>query len=245
MRRLTGAVAGAVLLLLPARTGIENPVLAETTEAVYALEFNGELVGHAYFTLTIDAAGRYRFEAFTVPAGKLSRAADQEVLEISDGVHRPSGTRPAAFTQSAVDGERSQRIDMTFDWHAGQVTLQGPSGQVAHALLPDTHDRLSYLLAARRLARHDAGSARIQVAAPQATTESLLRVVAEETLDTPAGTFRAVAVERLSGDEEGYRTIWFDAGERCRLPLGIEQVSGENRTVMRVQRCIDRGTATR
>jgi hypothetical protein len=245
MRRLTGAVAGVVLTLLPARTGIEHPVLAEATEAVYALEFNDELVGHAYFTLTIDATGRYRFDAFTVPAGKLSRAAGQEVLETSDGVHRPSGTRSATFSQSAVDGERSERIDMNFDWHAGQLTLQGPSGQVAHALLPDTHDRLSYLLAARRLARRDTGPERIQVAAPQATTESLLRVVAEETLDTPAGPFSAVAVERLSGDEEGQRTIWFDTAERCRLPLKIEQLSGENRTVMQLQRCIDRGSATR
>lgn len=245
MRRLTGAVTGAVLLLLPGRTGIEHPAVPETTEAVYALQFNDELVGHAYFQLQVDALGHYRFEAFTVPAGKLARAAGQEVLETSVGVHRPAGTRPATFAYSVVDGERTERVDMSFDWHGGQLSLRGPSDEVDLALLPDTYDRLGYLLVARRLARGDSAATRIQVASPQATADSLLRVVGEETLETPAGRFPAVAVERLSADEDGLRVIWFDRDGDCGLPLRIEQVSGENRSVMQLQRCVadDEGTA--
>jgi hypothetical protein len=237
MRRLMAAAAGTALLLLPGGIGDRLDTGPEATEAAYALHFNDELVGHAYFVLAIDHVGRYRLEAFSIPAGKLSRAADQEVLETSVGVHRPIGTRPAGFSYSLVDGNRTERIDMRFDWAGQRLLLQGPSGEVQLALLPGTQDRLSYLLVARRLAHHGDGAERLPVATLQATVESRLSVVASEPLDTPAGRFDAVAVERVSADEEGHRRIWFDVDGACRLPLRIEQVSGENRTLMQLQRC--------
>lgn len=241
MRRLIRGAVAAVLLTLPSAVDDRLDLRPETTEAVYALRFNDELVGHAYFVLTIDVAGRYRLEAFTVPAGKLARAAGQEVLETSIGVHRPAGTHPATFTYSLVDGDRAEQVDMRFDWHGQRLVLQGASGELELALLPGTQDRLSYLLVARRLARQGAGGGLLQVATPQATAESRLAVVETATLETPAGVYRATAVERVSADEEGHRMIWFDADGGCRLPVQIEQVSDGNRTVMQLQQCASKG----
>lgn len=216
-----------VVLLAWLTAGCERaPSLGDqplTAEASYRLLFNDEVVGEALFSLEIDADGGYRLQVLTVPAGRMARAGAHEILEISTGSLSEGSARPASFDYSALDGERTERITLRFDWEARRLELHANSGERRLALGPGVQDRLSYLLEARRLAFVGTGQQAVQIAGPDGAATVRLEPLGRQVLETPAGPVAAVGVVRAPvGDsqDDPVREIWFDAAEGV-LPLRV------------------------
>lgn len=210
----------AAALLAACDTGpqpLEPPL---DIEASYRLTFNGLLVGHALFALHVGADGRYRIEAFTVPAGQMEEVATHEVLERSEGLLGADAIRPQRFDHSVIEGERIEVRQLKFDWDRHALQLRGGDRDHDVGLLPGTHDRLSYLLAARRLAARGEGMVQIRIAAPEASGEARLQVTGRDAIEVPLGHFQAVAVGRTGPQADETRVLWFDPGF-APLPLRI------------------------
>lgn len=205
-----------------------------TVEASYRLLFNDALVGNSLFMLEIDADGRYALQSFTTPAGKMQRDATHEVLETSRGSIGADGVRPLEFEESVVQDGELALARLTFDWPRRSLAVEGPGGRRNIGLLPDTQDRLSYLLDAARLAGSGDDSRLLQVASAEAAEETLLRVQGEDSLSLPAGEFSAVRVERRTPDEDTSRELWF-APELMPLPLRALQASDGNHVEMQLE----------
>lgn len=231
--RLLALLAAALCLTAcdTARQPLEPPV---HIEASYRLVFNDLLVGRALFALRIDADGGYRIDAFTVPAGQMQKAAGHEVLETSEGRITPEVIRPRRFDHSVMDGERIDLLALLFDWDRHTLHLRGQERERDIALLPGTHDRLSYLLAARRLAVRGEGMMQIQVASPEASEEALLEVVEHAPIEVPLGHYQAVAISRITPDTQERRMLWFDT-KFAPLPLRVTHVRDGNTVEMQLE----------
>lgn len=231
-RRLAaaGLLAGLVACA-PTPQTLNRP---QAVTATYRLLFNEQLVGTALFELQVDADGHYRFAAFTTPAGQMQQATGHEVLEISEGRIEDAGIRPQRFDHSVLQGEQIEVFRLLFDWPAGRLQLQGRDRSTRVALLPDTHDRLSYLLAARRLVASGGDAMRIRVAALESTDDSRLQREGEDTVETPFGSFRAQRVRRITPVSGENRALWFDTG-LAPLPLRAVHEADGNRVEMRLE----------
>jgi len=202
------ALAGLLLTACGQPKGPAEPPMS--VEATYRLLFNDVLVGNALFTLKVAEDGSYRLEAFTIPAGQMDRAAGHEVLETSEGLIAEGGIRPLRFEHSVMQDGQIELVELRFDWEQHALQVSGKDGQREIALLPDTHDRLSYLLAARRLAAAGSGMQQLQVASPEASEDTRLEVVGRAAIEVPFGHYDAVGIHRITPDSEEGRMLWFD-----------------------------------
>ena len=215
-----------------AREAREAPV---SIEAAYRLMFNDLLVGQALFALRIGADGSYRLDAFTVPAGQMQSAAGHEVLETSEGTLSPDAVRPLRFDHSVVEDGRIELVRLLFDWERYTLRLRGRQDDRDIGLLPGTHDRLSYLLAARRLAARGEGVQQIRVASAEDSEDAVLEVSGHDAIEVPLGHYQAVAVTRSGPDPHDRRTLWFDTGF-APLPLRVVHAHDGNTVDMQLER---------
>ncbi|MGD8957617.1 MAG: DUF3108 domain-containing protein [Chromatiaceae bacterium] len=230
--RLAAGLALSLLLgCTPLPQTLSQPMAVEAT---YRLVFNEQLVGMALFALQIHADGSYELEAFTTPAGKMRRAKGQEVLEISRGTIDDAGIRPQRFEHSVMQDEDIEVVELQFDWDGHALQLRGRNGTQRVALLPGTHDRLSYLLAANRLAASSGGAQSIKIAALESTEEVRLEIAGEETVTVPLGTYPASRVRRTAPAVEEERLLWFDTA-LSPLPLRVLHEANGNRVEMQLE----------
>lgn len=231
--------AFAVLALLMLNACTPTPELAreQRIEAGYRLLYNDLLVGHALFELAIDNDGNYRIEAFTTPAGEISKIGNHEVLEASHGIIDADGIRPIRYDHSVREEQRMALVNLTFDWqhHALQLANRETTRRVG--LLPGTHDRLSYLLAASTLAAAERGTLKIRVASSDATEEGLLEIIGPADIEVPQGSYRAIGVRRATPNKDERRELWFDT-DVTPLPLLLIQHNGTTTVEMRLESMI-------
>ncbi|MCB1787477.1 MAG: DUF3108 domain-containing protein [Gammaproteobacteria bacterium] len=202
-------------------------------EASYRLLFNDALVGQALFVLEIGRDGHYRLDAFTRPAGQMQNRADHEVLESSEGVLDAQGARPERFEHSVMQDGELELVGLKFDWAQQALWLEGPQPR-RMALLPDTQDRLSYLLAAHDLAATGEGSRQLQVASADAAEETILEVTGQSVVEVPLGHYQATGIRRISPDPDEHRTLWFDT-RLVPLPLRIVHQRDDNVVEMQLE----------
>jgi len=228
------AALTAGLLLAACDTAQEPREAPVSIEAGYRLTFNDLLVGHALFALRIEADGGYRIDAFTVPAGQMQNAAGHEVLESSEGTLTPDAVRPLRFDHSVVEDGRIEVVRLLFDWERYTLRVRGQQDDRDIGLLPGTHDRLSYLLAARRLAARGEGVEQIRVASAEASEGAVLEVSGQDAIEVPLGHYQAVAVTRSAPDTQDRRTFWFDT-KFSPLPLRVVHEHGGTTVEMQLE----------
>lgn len=203
-------------------------------EAIYRLLFNDQLVGNALFEFELFEDGGYRIDALTAPAGQMETQSADEVLESSRGALDAETIRPARFEHSVMQGGQIELISLAFDWQRHRLRVQGGEAQREVALLPGTHDRLSYLLAAYRLAVAGDGAVQLQVATAEASEETILEVTGSEPVTLPSGQYAAMVIRRITPNPEESRRLWFDPALGP-LPLRILHAHDGNQVDMQLE----------
>jgi hypothetical protein len=202
--------------------------------ATYLLLFNGELVGHAYLKLSVEADDRYRFEIFTLPAGRMDAEERHEILESSRGTLGAVSVRPERYDYSMRTSMATALFAQKFDWQAGKLLIRSDSEQTEVALEPGSQDRISYILLARQMAaQKDAAALELAVVGLEATLKTELKPLPPRTVDTGIGPLEAVGIERSTAEQKYLRKLWF-APARDYVPVLIEQSweKGEVRMVL-------------
>lgn len=228
------APALGILLLAGCDQAPPPPIeLGEHTEATYRLLFNDELVGHALFVLDVDRHGNYRLETLTTPAGDRAGQAAHEILETSLGI-ADRAIRPLRFEHSLLRDGDIDLLSLTFDWDQRRAHLQHRDRRQTFGLQPDTHDRLSYLMAAQRLAETGTGSLPLQIISTEASEQTLLIATGREDIEVPLGRYDAVVIDRRSAQQAQRRTLWFDTS-LSPLPLRVRRASADEVVDMQLE----------
>lgn len=214
----------ALLLPLPAASE-ELPYPPFT--ALYRLYANQLPIGHQEITLVQDPAGGYRYSAKTDSIGIAAFVRDDTLRELSRFDYHQGGIRPQEYEyhHQRRDHERHVRID--FDWTAGQVTNEVQGERWRMEVPEGALDKLVVQLALMLDLQRDRRKPEYAIADGGRLKTFRYRLRRQEGLDTPAGRFHTLKLERLRADQDRTTYLWV-APELDYLPVQIKQIMHED-----------------
>ena len=220
------STAGAPQLpILPVRD------LPQSGAQTYELFFGAARlhIGRTLLTWTIDDE-TYRLSSSSETTGLASLFRPYQLDYVSEGRIDASGFHPESFSvRRGRNGARQYAA--RFDWSAGELILGPVSAPRKVALPGGTLDVLAliYQLSRARLAP---GRIQVNVTTGNRLETYTLEVGAEEDIDVPTGSIRALPVRQLRKQGQESIELWL-APERQYLPVRIRfldrngEISGE------------------
>jgi hypothetical protein len=177
-------------------------------EASYQLEQHGLRIGSASIALHTDEQGRYLYEFHSWPNRWITWFTNKELHESSRGEINASGLRPQQYHYQRSGG--SERVaNLSFDWQSMTVKNDVAGSHWEMDVPAGTLDKLATQLDMMIALGQGKQDVTYTVADGGTLKEYRYRVIGEETLDLPAGTFRTVKVARLRKDIDQQTIIWF------------------------------------
>jgi hypothetical protein len=218
MKTLLTAVALAL------RSGAVSAVSRAPYRAEYEVMRNGKTAARA--TVTLKNLGDNRWELLSVTRGSsgLASVAGLEITERStlQRIQNRWQTIDYHYRQKAAwrTRERSLRVDTS----TGQVRSRDRKDEYVFDLVAGALDRQSVTLAlAEDLLNHNRSELSYAVADRKAMQTQRYRILGEETVDTPAGSQRALRVERVRESDARRETTTWHGLEQQLLPAKVVQ----------------------
>jgi hypothetical protein len=225
---------GAALLPLAGIAADAAPLPA--FELRYEVLRNGSPLGEATLTLKPLADGDWEFTSHTLGTHGLAALAGAEILERSRFRWRDALPELRQYEFSQDVAFKHKRRSLRRDGDAG---IDSHDGKQQHRLAfePGVMDRNCVVLAlGADLARGAQGDLRYQIADRDAVEWQRYRVGAIESVQTPAGSFAAIRVERIREKPGRTTTSWIAPG-LGHVPLRTLQVEADGETLeMRLMR---------
>jgi hypothetical protein len=209
---------GCALLLLAVVARAADPALVPFT-ASYELRYGSKRVGESTLMLRSTGAQFWSLESRTDPKG-LAKLLTGAIVEKSVFALEAGEPKPLLFDATESRGKSSQSV--SYDWEEGVAHAERDGERVDLELRPRVLDH-ALLQVALML---DLASGRA-LAPYQLIEKNELRSYAyeragEETVETPAGSWRAVMVRQTRAGSS--RELWFWCAPDLRyLPVRVEQ----------------------
>lgn len=230
MKPLFPALALAFCTIAPALAA--DPAI-RPFHAEYATLRNGSDVGRTTLDLTDNGDGSWTLRSETKGTSGLARIAGIHIVETSR--FRWNDGRPEAlayaYKQDGAFKQRTRQAD--FDWSAGEVRVREGDGEFRYAIAPGLIDRQAVTLAIASDLVRGATTFDYKVAVKDRIEDMRYLRGATDTLDVPAGTFKALRMQRdgePGTDRKRVARSWF-AESLGWLPVQIEQTEKKGDTV--------------
>jgi hypothetical protein len=205
----------AALLLAASADALALP---EHIRAEYEITNLGITVGRVQETFE-RKGDEYTIHSVTRAEGPLKLLLDEQITLESSGKVGPSGLKPLRFAHRRAKNPRRD-VGATFDWERGVIhsTFNGERSQIP--LREHTQDRLSLLYQFMNVRAHE-GAVRVPMSNGRKVDMYTYRLVNEERLVTPAGTFDTLHFERVTENaRESRAEVWL-AKDRHNFPVRI------------------------
>lgn len=206
MRRIL-LVCTAVITLIGAGSVAAAPALSEF-EAQYGAYKGSLRVAESIVRLQRHGS-TYVYSSVTAPAGMLSLVRRDEVSERSVWTMHDGGIRPLEYHYVHKRSKKERDVALHFDWQQGEVanTVQGHTWTMD---IPDgTLDKFSVQLAVMLDLQRDDAGLRYQVADGGKLKQYRFRKLGVERVQTRAGEFEAVKLQRLRRRDKDRETyMW-------------------------------------
>lgn len=213
--RLRAALLGAVLALAGAAAAAPD---LEPFDATYEIRHGRKRIGVATLTLA-QADGHWRLESRTQPKG-IAKLFVGDILETSEFELTDDGVRPLRFEAHEARGDESQRTE--FDWTRGVAVTEADGERAELPLRPRTVDHTLVQVALMLEVAAGAPLAPYHIVEKNETRTYQYERAGEETVETPAGSFRAVKVRQKREGSSRELYFWF-AAELDHLAVRVEQ----------------------
>ncbi|HSH30756.1 MAG TPA: DUF3108 domain-containing protein [Thiohalobacter sp.] len=217
----------ALLLLPPAAVADELPYPAFT--ALYRLYVNGIAIGHQEITLVADPDGGYRYSAKTDSIGIAAFLRDDSLRELSRFTYEQGRILPQEYEYHHRRRDYERHVHIDFDWDANQVVneVQGEGWRME---VPDgALDKLVVQLALMLDLQRGKRELEYAIADGGHLKTFRYRLRRQEGLNTPAGSFHTLKLERLREDQDRATYLWV-APELDYLPVQFRQIADEDGT---------------
>lgn len=188
--------------------------------AEYRLTNMGVVIGRV--TETYQRTGdSYSIQSVTRSEGMLKLLMDDQLVAESKGKVTAGGLQPHAYDQRRL-GNSSRDIKATFDWEKGIMHSQYKGESNTVRLPRETQDRLSLMYQFMNMnMKPREGNVTMHMSNGRKVELYTYRLVAEETIDTPAGAFQTRHYERVrSNDRESRAGVWL-AKDRFNFPVRV------------------------
>ncbi|MBT8117464.1 MAG: DUF3108 domain-containing protein [Gammaproteobacteria bacterium] len=176
--------------------------------ATYEVSRGALTIGTARLALTREPGGGYHYESHSWPARLAGLFNKDRLHETSSGQFSDSGLRPDKYHYLRTGGNMERVAHLTFDW-AANVVVNNVAGSRWKMSVPNgTQDKLSTRLGMMQALARGETDFTFDVADGGTLKQYRYKVLGRETLELPAGTFSAVKVTELRGDERRKTWVW-------------------------------------
>jgi len=215
------------VLLLVSSLGVQAAELKPMTVA-YSVMRDGKAVGEASYSLAANADGTWTLRSQTHGTAGMARLAGLDVREESVFDWRSDhavGLR-YDYRQDATFKHSAQTIE--FDRAAKHARVKDSKGNFDYPIPDGAMDRASLYLVLGHAAANGVKDVTVAVAGRDHLEQQHFVAHGEETIEIPAGKFKAVAFERV--DMPGKARSWYSPSSL--LPLRIEKTQGDGSTIL-------------
>lgn len=222
----------ALLVLLAAGAHAQTPIAPFTAE--YDLYYDEDNVGESVLQLSALANDEWQFETRSEASLYLMSFSDHEQSRFVWHNERP---KPLAFSKERKRPGKTERVQQQFDWQT--QTDRGTRGKKSWstALLGDTHDLQSHLLALQLDLRAGKRELHYAVSKHGRIRDYRYKVTKEEALETALGKLATIRVERIRDADDDRQTISWLAPSLDFIPVRIQQFEkGELQGDMRIRK---------
>ena len=220
IRSLLAPVLGLGLLL-----GTQAAPAATPTSftATYNVLQSGEPMGVATVTLRPAGNGEWIYRKDVKGTGGLAAMLGADVTEASR--FRWNGHVPEAISYDyrLVASIKNKQRHMAVNWATGQVTVDEGKGPQTYPASPGMVERNTTPLALGLALRDGKQQVALPVAVRQAVQTQNFKITGREAIKVPAGSFKAVRVDRTDADR-GF-SAWY-APDRYPLPVKLSEHDG-------------------
>lgn len=228
MRRIAGMLFGITLLLAHATSSAAaepfatlSPVAATYEVRLNNLPFKAKAT-QALFPLGGD---RWRLE-LKVESFLLDTLEYSEFRWDGENCH----TIPETYSYMRKGIGKRKQLHLAFDHARQRVTRDDGKEKGSYPIGPQTEDKLGHTLAiACRVARGARGALHVDVAWDRDVRSLDYNISrSEETVETPAGIFRALRMERARTDSDRVTTSWIAPSANWH-PVKMQHTEGDGR----------------
>jgi hypothetical protein len=215
-----------MVLPLIAAAALADPSLTPF-KTLYIIKGYGLEIGELQSRLSVADDGNYVYQTDTRTTGMLSKLYKDQVSESSTWIEHDGGIRPLVYTYDRSGGKKERNAHLLFNWERGIVrnTIDGDSWQMD--IHPGVLDRLVAQIAMMRDLRNGKTDMSYTFADGGKLKTYRFRVVGKERIETPAGEFDSVKIERVRDDNKRATFLWC-APTLNYLPVRIDQREDDN-----------------
>ena len=214
MRGITRVALSLAALTLVLTLPVTSPAsdwLPQRLEARYevtAEAFGGAGVGETRWVWSRPSPNALVFESVTEPSGLYSLVKSDVIRERSHIDVTTGEFRPRRYEYRRTGGKRDRIVEIDFDWQADRMTNTAKGQTRLMDIGPQTQDKLSYLLLVMRDLRGQPRELSYAIASGGKLETYRLSVEGQESIQTPAGKFKTIRVQRLDQKKRS-TTLWF------------------------------------
>lgn len=222
--RLASLAACAAL----AFAGVVHASIPDAFTARYQVSQGGQAIGTATVTLRASGNGQWTLAKDSNGTAGLAALLGASTHEAS--VFRWRGNAPEAISyiyHSVIAGKRKQRT-LQVDWNANTVTVDEGKGASHYAAAPGMVERNTLPLAIGMALASGQQQISLPIAVRQRVETDQFKVAGDDTVQVPAGSFRAERVERSDSAREF--SAWY-VPKRYPLPIKLTQREGGDLTL--------------
>lgn len=188
-------------------------------EARYLIKFLGISAGESVHRLIQRNDGLYHFESKTDPKFDW---VPYKYLESTDFSWEENTIKPQNYFYDIHEGKRSKRGNVAFDWEKNILTNMALKEPWEAVIPENVQDKLTQSLRLRYDLMRNQTNLVYQVAEDDEVKTYSFRILGDEEITTPLGTFITVKVEHIH--RKGHRTNTWFAKRLDYLPIKINQI---------------------
>ena len=208
--------------------------------ADYQLLRNELTIGKGNISLEPLPDGQYRYHSASKSTGLLGWLRNDRTRESSTWSYYKGTIRPTSYHFEHTSRSKNRKVDLEFDWQNHEVTntVAGHSWTMA---VPDgTLDKWSVQLALMLDLQTGKQEFSYPIADGGHLKEFRFRILGEEIIETPAGRFQTLKLERVREDSKRITQVWC-APALGYLPVQIEQQEKDGARYLSVLKTINSG----
>ncbi len=188
-------------------------------EARYNVKYFGVTAGESIHRLQRKQDGSYHFESKTKPSVKL---LPYQYHESTDFAWEKNQIKPQNYFYDIPEGKRSKRGNVAFDWENKTLGNKVSKEPWEMAIPDNVQDKLTQMLRLRYDLTQNKTNLVYTVAEDDEVKTYSFRILGEEEVKTPLGTFIALKVEHVH--RKGHRTNTWFAKKLNYLPIKVNQL---------------------
>jgi Protein of unknown function (DUF3108) len=196
------------LLLAASLCGAVPAAQLPDFSASYELRLGSLRIGTSSIRLENRADGSYLYESSSTPTPLVSWLLKDKLHETSIGTLTDNGVRPDEYHYSRSGGRKERQAELRFDWKSMTVSNQVEDNRWTMDIPAGTLDKLATQLAMMLALRAGETDISFNIADDGKLKDYRFRVVGEETLELPAGTFKTVKIIKVRENRNRETFIW-------------------------------------